>query len=1026
MKKNPDMTRSYSNCNNCYNTQLTPDHIYSYPSILAALYMADINPEENIHTDKASHVQNIVASLPGFKMDKLKKACETKRRTFESVIAEADGELGKQEPSLEMLMSLRPKLLRCKDRFLIASDCLIEQLIKADGEDEEIEDVDIVQANLFGRSEGVLQKMEQLLAKPTVDRESIVSGTGEQGPPKESGTGEQGPTKESGTGEKGPTKKSDTCEREPTKEPGTGEKEPTKESGTGERGPTKESGTGGKEPTKESGTGEKEPTKEPGTGEKEPTKESGTGEQGPTKESGTGEREPTKESGTGEKEPTEESVLGNKGLLRSLVLAKKNLLRSLLLGNKGLLWSLVLAKKNLLRSLVLGNKGLLRSLVLAKNNLLRSLVLAKKNLLRSLVLGNKGLLRSLVLAKMNLLRSLVLGNKGLLRSLVLAKKNLLRSLVLGNKGLLRSLVLAKKNLLRSLRSCSSDQESTKKPGTGEEAPPKELSLSTTWNNRITITRWLGDNCIPYTVEPLEKPDKERYGAGRYGILKDPITLGDAIDMIKMHVINPAVSLTIRPYQDTKLKVKSVAVCAGSGASVLMPCPPVDLMVTGEISHHDALELMHRGTYVQVQLLMARSRVAPMKNTTIPRLELVACEIGSRLAVHIKSIVEFEDIPITLWTDSTTALAWIKRDMNWSVFVAGRVKKIRQNSSITDWRHVPGKENPADIPSRGASISQLITTRWWEGPVWPKKDEQFWTQSEKESIKEVNGELRGAVVKHFIIEKQRNNGGSRLRFGFRVIAIDPCLSLRRVFEWYKRFKEGREETADNERSGMASTSATPGKVDTVLELSSEWRFKNEPRPKKARKAPSKVKVMLTVFFDYQGIVHHEFQQQGSTITADSYLGVLRRLREAIRQKRPELWRSKSGILHHDKAPAHTALKISKFLRDHSTSVFPQPPNSPDLAPCDFYLFRKLKKKVIGSEISEHRTDQNGIEEGHEGDPENRLPEVFCRLEKKVMKCIAANGDFFEEDIMNPPPDKEGVFLYTPQFRAEEVPIPGLLV
>ncbi|UYV72804.1 hypothetical protein LAZ67_10000809 [Cordylochernes scorpioides] len=115
----------------------------------------------------------------GFKMDKLKKACETKKRTLESVIAEADGELGKQEPSLEMLMSLRPKLLRCKDRFLIASDCLIEQLIKADREDEEIEDVDIVQANLFGRSEGVLQKMEQLLAKPTVDRESIVSGGNE-------------------------------------------------------------------------------------------------------------------------------------------------------------------------------------------------------------------------------------------------------------------------------------------------------------------------------------------------------------------------------------------------------------------------------------------------------------------------------------------------------------------------------------------------------------------------------------------------------------------------------------------------------------------------------------------------------------------------------------------------------------------------------------------------------------------------------------------------------------------------------
>ncbi|UYV79063.1 hypothetical protein LAZ67_17000977 [Cordylochernes scorpioides] len=304
--------------------------------------------------------------------------------------------------------------------------------------------------------------------------------------------------------------------------------------------------------------------------------------------------------------------------------------------------------------------------------------------------------------------------------------------------------------------------------------------------------------------------------------------------------------------------------------------------------------------------------------------------------------------------------------------------------------------------------------------------------------------------------------------------DAVMSRRRVFEWYKRFKEGREETADNERSGRPSTSTTPEKVDKVLELvredrritvrevaeeagisfrsaqsimkdilgvrslnailvpkdltfdqkndqketaslnleattddpellkrvitgdetwicgfdsettqqASEWRFKNEPRPKKARKAPSKVKVMLTVFFDYQGIVHHEFQQQGSTITAYSYLGVLRRLREAIRQKRPELWRSKSWILHHDNAPAHTALKISKFLQEHSTSVFLQPPYSPDLAPCDFFLFWKAQKKGKGSEISEHIRDQSGIEEGHEGDPENRLPQLLCRLKKKM--------------------------------------------
>ncbi|UYV71237.1 hypothetical protein LAZ67_8002343 [Cordylochernes scorpioides] len=177
--------------------------------------------------------------------------------------------------------------------------------------------------------------------------------------------------------------------------------------------------------------------------------------------------------------------------------------------------------------------------------------------------------------------------------------------------------------------------------------------------------------------------------------------------------------------------------------------------------------------VQVQFLMARSRVAPMKNTTIPRLELVACEIGSRLAVHIKSMMEFEDIPITLWTDSTTALAWIKRDMNWSVFVAGRVKKIRQNSSITDWRHVPGKENPADIPS-----------------LWLKKEEQFWKQSvEKESIEEVNSELRKAVVTHFNIEK-RDMLAKITQFSNYHKIIRMVAYWRRFLDWLHRKRSNK--------------------------------------------------------------------------------------------------------------------------------------------------------------------------------------------------------------------------------------------
>ncbi|UYV76055.1 hypothetical protein LAZ67_13002340 [Cordylochernes scorpioides] len=95
-------------------------------------------------------------------------------------------------------------------------------------------------------------------------------------------------------------------------------------------------------------------------------------------------------------------------------------------------------------------------------------------------------------------------------------------------------------------------------------------------------------------------------------------------------------------------------------------------------------------------------------------------------------------------------------------------------------------------------------------------------------------------------------------------------------------------------------------------SSQWKLPHEPRPKKARQVRSNVKVLLTVFFDCRGVVHHEFLPQGRTVNKEYYLQVMRNLREAIRQKRPDLWKNKNWLLHHDNAPAHTSYpKISIF-------------------------------------------------------------------------------------------------------------------
>jgi len=94
-------------------------------------------------------------------------------------------------------------------------------------------------------------------------------------------------------------------------------------------------------------------------------------------------------------------------------------------------------------------------------------------------------------------------------------------------------------------------------------------------------------------------------------------------------------------------------------------------------------------------------------------------------------------------------------------------------------------------------------------------------------------------------------------------------------------------------------------------SSQWKTPQSPRPKKARQVKSNIKTMLICFFDIRGVVHTEFVPQGHTVNQELYLGVLRRLRNSIRQKRPELWQSGDWFFHHDNAPAHAAISVAIF-------------------------------------------------------------------------------------------------------------------
>ncbi|GFX99263.1 integrase catalytic domain-containing protein [Trichonephila clavipes] len=101
-------------------------------------------------------------------------------------------------------------------------------------------------------------------------------------------------------------------------------------------------------------------------------------------------------------------------------------------------------------------------------------------------------------------------------------------------------------------------------------------------------------------------------------------------------------------------------------------------------------------------MKAKARVAPLKDITIPRLELLACVLGTRLAASVKNDLNLPDVRIYYLTDSMTALAWIQRTRDWGVFVSNRVKEIRNLSDVSSWEHVPSEKNFADILSRGCS------------------------------------------------------------------------------------------------------------------------------------------------------------------------------------------------------------------------------------------------------------------------------------------------------------------------------------
>ena len=118
---------------------------------------------------------------------------------------------------------------------------------------------------------------------------------------------------------------------------------------------------------------------------------------------------------------------------------------------------------------------------------------------------------------------------------------------------------------------------------------------------------------------------------------------------------------------------------------------------------------------QISFIFCKARVVPMKALSIPKLELQAALLATRLNNDILTALTVCINHVYMWTDSTTVLQWLNSTEKLPVLVANRVGKILESTTIDEWHHVMSDNNPADTGTRGISSEALKDSSWVIGP-----------------------------------------------------------------------------------------------------------------------------------------------------------------------------------------------------------------------------------------------------------------------------------------------------------------------
>ena len=164
-------------------------------------------------------------------------------------------------------------------------------------------------------------------------------------------------------------------------------------------------------------------------------------------------------------------------------------------------------------------------------------------------------------------------------------------------------------------------------------------------------------------------------------------------------------------------------------------------------------------------------------------------------------------------------------------------------------------------------------------------------------------------------------------------------------------------------------------------SSQWKHAGSPRPRKARQSKSTNKLLMIPFFHSTGMIYMHWVPTVQTVNKEYYVEVLTEFRKKFCWKSTALFKSGQCHFHQDNAPVHNSILVTDYLSKMGIKTVPQPPYSPDLAPCDFCLFPKLGGCC-------YETIDTFTQEDFHG--------AFQNLFERYNRCIAARGDYFKGD------------------------------